>query len=67
MVDEIEGAKDNQVPAVEAAVFADLPADVKPLFGHWTKKNSPPSSSYSAGKPQESNLVDPGDPRDSIK
>jgi hypothetical protein len=67
MVDEIEGAKDNQVPAVEAAVFADLPADVKPLFGHWTKKNSPPSSNYSAGKPQESNLVDPGDPRDSIK
>ena len=53
MVDEVEGAKDNQVPAVESAVFAELPLDVKPLFRHWVrKKNSPPSSSYSAGSPK---------------
>ena len=53
MVDEVEGAKDNQVPAVEPAVFAELPLDVKPLFRHWVrKKNSPPSSSYSAGSPK---------------
>ncbi len=37
MVDEIDGARDNQVPAVEAKVFDSLPATVQPLFRHWTR------------------------------
>lgn len=35
MVEEVPGAKDNQVPTVEAEVFAALPAAVQPLFRHW--------------------------------
>lgn len=35
MVDEIEGARDNQVPGVLPEVFDGLPEDVQPLFRHW--------------------------------
>lgn len=37
MVDEVQEAKDNQVPAVEPQVFSGLPAAVQPLFRHWTR------------------------------
>jgi ectoine hydroxylase-related dioxygenase (phytanoyl-CoA dioxygenase family) len=37
MVEEVTGAKDNQVPAVESEVWAALPSNVQPLFRHWTR------------------------------
>jgi hypothetical protein len=40
MVDEVEGAKDNQVPAVKPEVFARLSPAVKPLFRHWVDRRA---------------------------
>ena len=37
MVDEPGGLTEPTVPAVPAAVFDQLPGDVKPLFRHWIK------------------------------
>jgi hypothetical protein len=39
MVDE-PGATENQVPPVPAAVFEQLPPNVKPLFRHWVERGA---------------------------
>ena len=37
MVDEVEGAKENEVPALTPEIFANLPGAVQPLFRHWVR------------------------------
>jgi hypothetical protein len=37
MVDEVEGAKENEVPALTPEIFANLPGGVQPLFRHWVR------------------------------
>ncbi len=37
MVDEVEGTKENEVPALTPEIFANLPAAVQPLFRHWVR------------------------------
>ncbi len=38
LVDEVDGATDNEVPTVELEIFEGLPAEVKPLFRHWVDR-----------------------------